>query len=105
MKKPEKSEVKLSRREQQDLMDKAILQTLTRTQTIRWTELEKKILGTRHLFATSQRFRSRMKYLLNKKFIKRVERGVYKITESGIKYLETLKAAYGKIEENPLFSN
>ncbi len=94
-----KSKFKLSRREQQDLMDKIILQTLMKVDSARWTELEKKILGRSFSFATSQRFRSRMRYLLNKKLIERIQRGTYKITESGIKYLETLKSMYVNFDE------
>ncbi len=93
------SQLKLSRREQQDLMDKIILQTLMKVDSARWTELEKRVLGTRLPFATSQRFRSRMRYLLNKKLIERVQRGTYKITKSGIKYLETLKSIYVNFDE------
>jgi len=89
-----KASFKLSRREQQDLMDKIILLTLMKASSVRWTELEKNILGAHLPFATSQRFRSRMQYLLNKKLIERVKRGTYEITESGIKYLEALQAIY-----------
>lgn len=97
--KKEKSKLELSRREQQDLMDKIILQNLMKIGLIRWTKLEKKVLGTRLPFATSQRFRSRMKYLLSKKFIEKVHRGTYKITESGIKYLDTLNTVYRNFDE------
>ena len=90
---------KLSRREQQDLMDRAILQTLIKNSLLSWTKLEKIVLGTRLPFATSQRFRSRMKYLLNKKLIERVRRGTYKITENGIKYLKTLESIYMDFDE------
>ena len=90
---------KLSRREQQDLMDKAILRTLMKNNLVRWTKLEKTILSTQLPFATSQRFRNRMKYLLSKKLIERVRRGVYKITEFGIKYLETLESIYVNFDE------
>jgi len=91
--KPE-NKFKLTRREQQDLMDKTILEMLTKSEVVHWTDLEKKVLGTCHWYATSSRFRSRMRYLLKKNFIEKVEKGVYKITEAGMKYLETLKLAY-----------
>ena len=94
-----KLQLKLSRREQQDLMDKAILRTLMKNNLVRWTKLEKNILSTQLPFATSQRFRNRMKYLLNKKLIERVRRGTYKITENGIKYLKTLESIYMDFDE------
>ena len=94
-----KLQLKLPRREQQDLMDRAILRTLMKNNLVRWTKLEKNILSTQLPFATSQRFRNRMKYLLSKKLIERVRRGVYKITEFGIKYLETLESIYVNIDE------
>jgi len=95
----EKSQLKLSRREQQDLMDKIILRALMKAGSARWTELEKRVLGTQLPFATSQRFRSRIRYLLNKKLIERIQRGTYKITEPGIKYLETLESIYANFNE------
>jgi len=94
-----KLQLKLSRREQQDLMDRAILRTLMKNNLVRWTKLEKIILGTQLPFATSQRFRNRIKYLLNKKLIEKVQRGTYKITEHGRKYLETLESIYANFDE------
>lgn len=94
-----KQKPELSRREMQDLMDRAILRTLKKTGLIRWTKLEKNVLGARLPFATSQRFRSRMRYLLSKKLIEKTQRGAYKITENGIKYLETLEAMYVDFDE------
>jgi len=102
--KKRKNPFKLSRREQQDLIDKIILQTLVKANLTRWTELEKNIIGTHLPFTTSQRFRSRMQYLLNKKLIERVQRGTYKITESGIKYLETLLSIYAGFDNRPFFN-
>jgi hypothetical protein len=90
-----KVERKLTRREQQDLMDRTILAFLAKsTRGIRWTALEKRTLGTCHRFATSHRFRSRMRYLLTKNFVERIRIGVYKITEAGCRYLESLNLAY-----------
>lgn len=95
-----KPERMLTRREQQDLMDKTILALLSKsTEGIHWTNLEKKVLGTRHWFATSSRFRSRMQYLLSRNFIQRIRKGVYQITEAGRRYLEGLNFAYKPAEK------
>ena len=94
-----KLQPKLSRREQQDLMDRAILRILMKNNLVRWTKLEKNILSTQLPFATSQRFRNRMKYLLKKKLIEKIQRGTYKITEHGRKYLETLESIYANFDE------
>jgi repressor of nif and glnA expression len=86
---------KLSRREQQDLMDKTILMFLAKSvEGVHWSDLEKKTLGTCQRYATSSRFRSRMRYLLNKSFIEKIEKGVYQITEAGQTYLKSLNLAY-----------
>jgi len=85
---------KLTRREQQDLVDKIILEILAKKETIRWTTLEKKVLGASEA-CSSHRFRLRIKYLLKKRLVERVDKGVYKITSAGRKYLEVLKTIYG----------
>ena len=85
---------KLTRREQQDLVDKIILEILAKKETIRWTTLEKKVLGTHRPYATSHRFRLRMQYLLKKNLIKKIGKGMYAITEVGLKYLEYLRTTY-----------
>ena len=77
------------RREEQDIMDKIILKTLKRGR-VRWTELEKKVLGTWHPSATRTRFDNRLRYLLKKGYIERVRRGIYRITENGEKYMEII---------------
>jgi DNA-binding PadR family transcriptional regulator len=90
-----KQGLRLTRREQQDLMDKTILVFLAKSaRGVHWSDLEKKTLGTCHHYATSSRFRSRMRYLLNKNFIQKIEKGVYQITEAGRTYLQSLKLAY-----------
>ena len=91
--------LKLSRREMQDLMDRAILRILVKKGLTRWTKLEKTVLSAQLPFATSQRFRSRMKYLLTRKLIEKTQRGIYKITDSGVKYLETLESIYANFNE------
>jgi DNA-binding PadR family transcriptional regulator len=96
---------RLTRREQQDLMDKTILALLAKsTEGIHWSDLEKKALGTCHWYATSSRFRSRMKYLRNKNFIQRIEKGIYQITEAGRRYLETLSFAYKPDKKQLVFN-
>ena len=77
------------RREEQDLMDKVILGALKRGD-LRWTALEKKVLTTCHSLATRTRFDNRLRYLLQKEYVERVSRGVYRITEKGTKYMEVI---------------
>jgi len=77
------------RREEQDIMDKVILAALKRGD-MQWTALEKKVLTTCHSLATRTRFDNRLRYLLKKEYIMRVSRGVYRITEKGIKYMDVI---------------
>ena len=77
------------RREEQDLMDRVILGALERGD-VRWTALEKKVLTTCHSLATRTRFDNRLRYLLQKEYVERVSRGVYRITEKGTKYMEVI---------------
>lgn len=75
--------------EERDLMRKIIL-SIVKKGHIHWTNLHKKVLATYHPFATSSTFDRQLHYLLNKGFIERVSRGIYRITESGEKYLEII---------------
>ncbi|KPV63641.1 MAG: hypothetical protein AOA66_0773 [Candidatus Bathyarchaeota archaeon BA2] len=77
------------RREEQDLMDKTILAMLAKGH-VHWTDLEKKVLATCHPSATRTRFDNRLRYLLKKGYIERVSRGIYRVTESGEKYMEII---------------
>ena len=77
------------RRGEQDIMDKVILTALMRGH-VRWTVLEKKVLTSCHSLATRTRFDNRLRYLLKKEYIERVSRGIYRITEKGIKYMEII---------------
>ena len=77
------------RREEQDLMDKIILKMLKKGH-VHWTDLEKKVLTTCHSFATRTRFDNRLRYPLKKGYIERISRGIYRITESGEKYMEII---------------
>lgn len=77
------------RREEQDMLDKVILSALKRGD-VRWTALEKKVLTTCHCLATRTRFDNRLRYLLQKEYVERVSRGVYRVTEKGAKYMEVI---------------
>jgi len=77
------------RREEQDLMDRIILSMLKKGH-VHWTDLEKKVLATCHPSATRSRFDNRVRYLLKKGYIERVSRGIYRVTESGEKYMEII---------------
>ncbi|MFA5364706.1 MAG: hypothetical protein WC325_05935 [Candidatus Bathyarchaeia archaeon] len=77
------------RREEQDTLDKVILCALKRGD-INWTALEKKVLTTCHSLATRTRFDNRLRYLLKKEYITRVNRGVYGITQKGEKYMDVI---------------
>lgn len=77
------------RREEQDLLDKMILETLSKGH-IHWTDLEKRVIATCRSFATRGRFDNRLRYLLKKGYVKRVSRGIYKVTEGGRKYMDVL---------------
>jgi len=70
-------------------MDKLILETLVKGK-IHWSDLCRRVLGTHQPYATPSRFQSRMKYLLARKHIERVVKGVYQIADSGKRYLESL---------------
>ena len=74
---------------ERDTMRKIIL-SLVKKGPIHWTDLKKKILGSCHPFATDSTFAAQMRYLLRNGHIERVERGTYRITDKGKKYLEIL---------------
>lgn len=61
---------------------------------IHWRDLQKKVLATCHPFATGPRFQHQLEYLLSKGFIERGARGVYRITESGIKYMRLFRLCF-----------
>ena len=75
--------------QERDLMRKIILSMVKRGH-IHWTDLKKKVLGTCHPFTTDTPFAHQMRYLLQKGYIERVSRGIYRVTEKGEKYLEIL---------------
>ena len=77
------------RREEQDLMDRVILGVFRRGD-VRWTVLEKKVLVSCRSLATRTRFDNRLRYLLKKGYVERVSRGVYRVTEKGVRYREVI---------------
>jgi len=80
---------RLSRREEQDMVDRTILKTLLRGR-VHWTDLQAIVLSKCYPWATGGRFNARIQYLLKKEYIKRVERGIYEITLKGRLYYEAL---------------
>ncbi|MFQ6094705.1 MAG: hypothetical protein ACE5NN_01040 [Candidatus Bathyarchaeia archaeon] len=79
----------MSRRQMQDAMDKLILEMLSRG-VMHWSDLCRKVLGTHQPYATLSRFQNRIDYLLERGHIERVSRGIYRIKDSGRRYLESL---------------
>lgn len=75
----------LTRREQDDLLDKTILQMLSKGH-VHWSDLAKKVMASCYGWATPGRFNTRMQYLLNKGYIERVSRGIYRLTINGEQY-------------------
>ena len=74
---------------ERDVMRKIVL-SLVKKGHCHWTDLKKKVLGSRHPFATDSTFAAQMRYLLRSGHIERVERGTYRMTDKGKKYLEIL---------------
>jgi len=74
---------------ERDTMRKIVL-GMVKKGPIHWTDLKKMVLGSCHPFATDSTFNHQLRYLLDKGFIERVERGTYKVTPKGEKYFEIL---------------
>ena len=55
-----------------------------------WTVFEKEVINTCHSLATRTKFDNRLRYLIKKQHIERVNRGVYRITEIRTKYMEAI---------------
>ncbi|MCD6421901.1 hypothetical protein J7L13_00945 [bacterium] len=94
---PPKKLANLTRKEQRDLIDKIILETLEKGRINHWTDLERKVISTYPSFATPSKFKTRMKKLLERGYIERAAIGIYQITEKGRRYLKALRIIY---EEN-----
>jgi len=75
--------------EERDQMCKMILEMVSRGY-VHWSDLHKKVLGSCYPFATPATFASQLRYLLQKGFIQRESRGIYRITLAGKKYLEIM---------------
>jgi len=80
----------VSLRREQEEIEASILQALKRRGELRWTQLEKHVMRSCSVSVSSYRFRLRMQYLLQRGFVERVRKGVYRITEKGEKYLSLL---------------
>jgi len=75
---------------ERDQLRKAILQFIKKG-CVHYTDIEKKTVATCLRFATSNTFRKQFYgYLVPNGYIKRVSRGIYKITQKGEKLLEIL---------------
>ena len=74
---------------ERDILRRTILELLTKG-CVHYTDLDKKVCATCHPFATTNTFKSQMRYLLNNCYIDRIARGVYQITLKGKKYLDLL---------------
>ena len=75
---------------ERDQLRKTILQFIKKGY-VHYTDIEKKTVATSLHFATSNTFRKQFYgYLLPNRYVKRVSRGIYKITPKGEKLLEIL---------------
>lgn len=75
--------------QERDMMRKIIL-IMIKKGHVHWTDLKKMVLGSCYPFATDSTFIHQIRYLLEKGYIERVTRGVYRITPQGEKYLDIL---------------
>ena len=73
-----------------DTLRKTILELLAQD-CMHYTDMEKKFNASGHPFATTNTFKSQLRYLLKNGHVNRVARGIYKITPKGGKYLNLLK--------------
>jgi len=71
---------------ERDILRRTILELLAKG-CVHHTELNKKVCASCHSFATTNTFRSQLRYLLNTYYIARVARGIYQITPKGKNYL------------------
>lgn len=72
-------------RKEQERIEKFILQKLAGG-NMHWGDLLKITLASCDPSATLGRFNGRLKYLLEKEYIKRLAHGIYGITEKGRQY-------------------
>lgn len=76
--------------QERDILRKTVLELLSKD-CGHYTDLDKKVSASCHPFATTNTFKSQLRYLLKNGHVNRVARGVYKITPKGEKYLNLLK--------------
>jgi DNA-binding PadR family transcriptional regulator len=73
-----------------DLLRKSVLELLAKSD-LHYTDLEKKICIMCCQFATSNTFKTQLRYLLENNYIDRISRGIYHITNKGKNYLNLLE--------------
>ena len=73
-----------------DHLRKSILELLAKSDS-HYTDLEKKICIICCQFATSNTFKTQLRYLLENDYINRISRGIYRITAKGKNYLNLLE--------------
>ena len=74
-----------------DILRRTILHLLING-SLHYTDMQKKVCATFYPFATINTFKPQFKYLLDNRFIYRISRGVYQITNKGENYLLILKS-------------
>lgn len=70
---------------ERDILRKIILEILDKG-CVHYTNLEKNVCVTCHLFVTTNTFKSQFHYLLKNNYISRIARGIYQITPKGEAY-------------------
>jgi DNA-binding PadR family transcriptional regulator len=74
---------------ERDVLRRTILEILAKGY-VHYTDLDKKVCATCHSFATTNTFKSQLRYLLSNGYIARISRGIYQVTPKGEKYLALL---------------
>jgi DNA-binding PadR family transcriptional regulator len=73
-----------------DQLRKSVLELLAKSD-LHYTDLEKKICIMCYQFATSNTFKTQLRYLIENDYINRISRGIYRITTKGNNYLNLLE--------------
>jgi predicted transcriptional regulator len=73
-----------------DILRRTILEMLERG-NVNYTILEKKVCSICYPFITINTFKPQLQYLVENKFVNRISRGVYQVTNKGLNYLDLLK--------------
>lgn len=75
---------------ERDILRRTILQLIKKGH-MHYTDIEKKTVSTGLRFATSNTVKRQFyHYLLTNRFVERISRGIYRITQKGEKLLEIL---------------